>query len=285
MLGLLVLPLAAPSSAKFYSGDLQEPENREVTQKHFSDLDLHSRSAYEPGNKARPIYRSWQGHNFTDEDKEKDKEKQLATKQAQKIARNSTYGEPGSKSSKGSSASGSKGGSIGGGSKNGGSKGGPTSYDKGSKGSKTGKWLSNEKRKRQKDTFKQIMRDKHPRGSRGSKGSAQPRPGQHGKPVQYKPAHWDISRFKHLDKDFWSKDDFDKAMLCWLAPHLHEDKEFVNRYWNKWGYKWKWMHKYYKHKFHKHKHDKPSEVPLPSSVVLLGSALLGMAAIGRRRRH
>ncbi|MGB5324168.1 MAG: VPLPA-CTERM sorting domain-containing protein [Pseudomonadales bacterium] len=138
-------------------------------------------------------------------------------------------------------------------------------------GAKSGEWLSKESnRNNQLEALKQKIRDKQKQGSRLRDDK------------KYALQQWSKPDFKQYDHKFWSRDDLNKAMQCWLAPHLHEDKEFVNRHWKNHVDKWK-QHKHYKHKWQKPWPDKPSEVPLPAAAWLLGSALLGLTAIGRQR--
>lgn len=209
--------------------------------------------------------RSWQGAAPPVEDPqslwEAYERAQYADKKRRKQARNTAYGRPGSKTKGGSSGSG--------GSKKdwqGGSRGSKGMGSKGSRGgSKGDKWLDKEeKRDRQLEIFKKILMQKFDK-----------LPDWNGD----KDSDWK----KEFDKDFWSDKEFEKALWCWLSPHLHEDSEWVNRHWKKLRHKIWWWLKHHKHKFPDKPKDPPKVVPLPASVYLFGTALLGLGAIGRRR--
>ncbi|MGB5324232.1 MAG: VPLPA-CTERM sorting domain-containing protein [Pseudomonadales bacterium] len=313
LLGMLALPVSATyySSSDTYSpksgndtgpGSYQKGGQSGGGVESFQEwLSANEKYAGTDFSKMRNRYHSWQGASPPIDDPQGAWEAyersslREATKSRNKQSSRNDYGKPGSKYGKGTgSGKGSSAGSFGsrvdwGGSKgskgrshSGGSKGGSLgsrkdwSGSKGSKGhshgsdgkggSRPDKWLDKEeKREKQLEAFKKILMhklDKFPDWS-GDKDS-------------------DWSR--DFDKDFWSDKELSRALLCWLAPHLHEDEKWVNSDWKKLKHKIWWWLKHHKHKFPDDKPDPPAQVPLPASVYLFGTALLGLGAIGRKRR-
>ena len=94
--------------------------------------------------------------------------------------------------------------------------------------------------------------------------------GKAGKPV-YKPEHW-------------PQYDLGKIMSAWLAPHFNEDKKIVNHKWKPLGIGLGNLFAAIIHRWQQYKPSPPSEVPLPPSLLLFGSALLGLSLISRRRQ-
>ncbi|MCH1488199.1 MAG: hypothetical protein L7S59_04460 [Pseudomonadales bacterium] len=104
-------------------------------------------------------------------------------------------------------------------------------------------------------------------GETDNKGSGW---GKTGKPV-YNPEHW-------------PQYDLGKIMSAWLAPHFNEDKKIVNHKWKPLGIGLGNLFASIIHKWQQYKPSPPSEVPLPPSLLLFGSALLGLSLISRRRQ-
>ncbi|NNL56317.1 MAG: hypothetical protein HKO71_01070, partial [Pseudomonadales bacterium] len=109
MFGLLVLPLAAPSFAKFYSDS--GGEQRDTTKDSraiFGDFALHANSNYDRDSVPRDQYRLWQRHRFdtrgtsaqgeseAKESREKVAKLRQLSKAERKELRNSAYHKPGS---------------------------------------------------------------------------------------------------------------------------------------------------------------------------------------------